>query len=74
MTSQLENIIGDESTCIAAPAISFQSGNAWDAVGAPASGLRVVWANRSGQRWERLPFAPEAELKTLSDFPALRGV
>ncbi|HWL86918.1 MAG TPA: haloacid dehalogenase type II, partial [Polyangiaceae bacterium] len=29
--------------------ISFQSSNAWDAAGARAFGMRVVWINRSGQ-------------------------
>lgn len=59
---------------LAPQAISFQSANAWDAVGAAASGLRVVWVNRFGQRPERLPFAADAELKSLSDLPALLGV
>jgi 2-haloacid dehalogenase len=55
-------------------AISFQSANAWDAAGAAASGLRVVWVNRSAQRPERLPFPPDTEIKSLDELPALLGV
>ncbi len=51
--------------------IVFLSANAWDAVGAANVGLRVAWINRFGQRRERLPSQPDAEIKTLSDLPAL---
>ena len=37
--------------------VSFQSSNAWDAYGAAAFGMRVVWCNRRGQPRERLPAA-----------------
>jgi 2-haloacid dehalogenase len=51
--------------------ISFQSSNAWDAHAASAFGMRVVWCNRYGQRRERLPGAPDREVRTLADLPDL---
>ena len=54
-----------------ADAIAFQSSNAWDAYAASAFGMRVVWCNRYGQRRERLPGAPDCEIATLADLPAL---
>ena len=54
-----------------ASAIAFQSSNAWDAHAASAFGMKVVWCNRSGQRRERLPGAPDREIASLSDLPAL---
>jgi 2-haloacid dehalogenase len=56
-----------------AHAIAFQSSNAWDAHAASAFGMRVVWCNRYGQRRERLPGAPDCEIATLADLPALVG-
>jgi 2-haloacid dehalogenase len=53
--------------------ISFQSSNAWDAVGAASFGFRVVWINRFGQRRERLGFEPDAEVTTLEPLPDLVG-
>jgi 2-haloacid dehalogenase len=55
-------------------AISFQSSNAWDAYAASAFGMKVVWCNRYGQRRERLPGAPDFEVKSLSELPAIVGV
>ncbi len=55
-------------------AISFQSSNSWDAYAASAFGLRVVWCNRYGQRPERLPGAPDREVRTLEHLPKLVGV
>jgi 2-haloacid dehalogenase len=52
-------------------AIAFQSSNAWDAHAASAFGMQVVWCNRYGQKRERLPGAPDCEIKTLADLPAL---
>ena len=52
-------------------AIAFQSSNAWDAYAASAFGMQVVWCNRYGQRRERLPGAPDCEIATLADLPAL---
>jgi 2-haloacid dehalogenase len=56
-----------------AAAIAFQSSNAWDAHAASAFGMQVVWCNRYGQRRERLPGAPDCEIATLADLPALVG-
>jgi 2-haloacid dehalogenase len=54
-----------------AGAIAFVSSNGWDAHAASAFGMRVVWCNRYGQRRERLPGAPDREIKTLAELPAL---
>jgi 2-haloacid dehalogenase len=54
-------------------AISFQSSNAWDAHAASAFGMQVVWCNRYGQRRERLPGAPDREIRSLAELPALVG-
>ena len=62
----------DRLGCPAA-AIAFQSANAWDAHAASAFGMQVVWCNRYGQRRERLPGAPDREIATLADLPALVG-
>jgi 2-haloacid dehalogenase len=60
----------DRLGCPAA-AIAFQSSNAWDAYAASAFGMQVVWCNRYGQARERLPGAPDGEISTLLDLPAL---
>lgn len=52
-------------------AIAFQSSNAWDAYAASAFGMRVVWCNRYGQRPERLPGRPDAEVTSLAALPEL---
>ncbi len=54
--------------------ISFQSSNAWDAAGAAAFGMRVAWCNRYGQRRERLPAQPDAEMTSLRELPGLLGL
>ena len=56
---------------VPAPAISFQSSNAWDAYAASAFGMRVVWCNRYGQRAERLPGRPDAEVRSLAELPGI---
>ena len=56
---------------IPAKAIAFQSSNAWDAHAASAFGMRVVWCNRYGQRRERLPGAPDREIRSLAELPQL---
>lgn len=56
---------------VPAPAICFVSSNAWDAHAASAFGMRVVWCNRYGQRRERLPGAPDREIRTLGELPGL---
>jgi 2-haloacid dehalogenase len=57
-----------------ASAISFQSSNAWDAYAASAFGMKVIWCNRYGQRRERLPGAPDFEVRSLSELPVIVGV
>lgn len=56
---------------VPAESIAFQSSNAWDAHAASAFGMRVVWCNRYGQRRERLPGAPDHEIRSLAELPAL---
>jgi 2-haloacid dehalogenase len=56
---------------ISASAIAFQSSNAWDAYAASAFGMKVVWCNRYGQRPERLPGAPDREIRSLAELPTL---
>lgn len=58
---------------IVAGSISFQSSNAWDAYAASACGMRVVWCNRYRQRRERLPGAPDREIRSLAELPPLVG-
>ena len=55
-------------------AIAFQSSNAWDAYAASAIGMQVVWCNRYNQRAERLPGAPDREIRSLAQLPAMVGV
>jgi 2-haloacid dehalogenase len=50
--------------------IGFVSSNGWDAHGASAFGFRVAWCNRAGLPRERLPGAPEAELRSLTELAA----
>jgi len=58
---------------VPAHSIAFQSSNAFDAYAASAFGMQVVWCNRYGQRRERLPGAPDREIKSLAQLPALVG-
>ncbi len=51
--------------------ICFVSSNAWDAYAAKAFGMRVVWCNRFDQAPERLPDPPDAQIKRLSELPAI---
>jgi len=59
---------------VPAGAIAFQSSNAWDAYAASAFGMRVVWCNRYGQKRERLPGAPDHEIRSLAELPGLLGI
>lgn len=56
---------------VAARHIAFMSSNGWDAYAASAFGMRVVWCNRTGQPRERLPGAPDHEIRSLAELPAL---
>jgi 2-haloacid dehalogenase len=60
-----------DQLAVPAAAIAFQSSNAWDAYAASAFGMKVVWCNRYGQRRERLPGAPDREIRSLAELPAL---
>jgi 2-haloacid dehalogenase len=51
--------------------IAFVSANGWDACGARAAGLRVAWCNRSDQPRERIPEAPDVEIRSLAELPAI---
>jgi 2-haloacid dehalogenase len=57
-----------------ADAIVFLSSNAWDAYASSAFGMKVVWCNRYGQPRERLPGAPDREIKSLAELPTLLGL
>jgi 2-haloacid dehalogenase len=59
---------------VSAGAICFQSSNGWDAYGASAFGMKVVWCNRRAQVAERLPGAPDAQVATLAELPDLLGM
>lgn len=54
-------------------AIAFTSSNAWDAYAASAFGMQVVWCNRYNQSAERLPGAPDRDIGSLEQLPALVG-
>ena len=54
--------------------IAFLSSNAWDAYAASAFGMKVVWCNRYRQPRERLPGAPDREIASLAELPALLGL
>jgi 2-haloacid dehalogenase len=53
--------------------VAFQSSNGWDAHAASDFGMRVVWCNRYGQPRERLPGAPDFEIRTLAELPGFLG-
>lgn len=59
---------------VPAHAIAFVSSNAWDAHAASASGMRVVWCNRYEQCRERLPGAPDFEIRSLMQLPGVLGI
>ena len=63
-----------ERVGVAAERIAFQSANAWDIHAASAFGMRTVWCNRRGQPRERLPGAPDREVRTLAELPAVLGL
>jgi 2-haloacid dehalogenase len=60
-----------DQLAVPASAVSFQPSNGWDAYAASDFGMRVVWCNRYGQQRERLPGAPDHEIRTLAELPAL---
>ncbi|NVK18078.1 MAG: haloacid dehalogenase type II [Methylocystaceae bacterium] len=58
---------------VAKEKIAFQSANAWDAAGAMAFGLQVVWVNRFAQKKEKLGVInePKHEIRSLDQFIGL---
>jgi 2-haloacid dehalogenase len=54
--------------------ITFLSSNGWDAYAASAFGMRVIWCNRYHQPKERLPGAPDHEIRSLAELPGLLGI
>jgi len=58
---------------VRAEEVSFQSSNAWDAVGAATFGFQVAWVNRFGQRRERLTADPQVEIRDLTGLLAVLG-
>jgi 2-haloacid dehalogenase len=54
--------------------LCFVSSNGWDAYSAKAFGFHVIWCNRFRQVPERIPETPDAEVRTLSDLPALAQI
>ena len=55
------------------PRIGFVSSNGWDAVGAKAFGLTVIWVNRAGAPLERHGPKPDAIIGSLAELPARIG-
>ena len=54
--------------------ICFLSSNCWDAIGAASFGFQVAWVNRYNQQLDRMSVEPQAEIKDLTDLPALLGI
>jgi 2-haloacid dehalogenase len=51
--------------------VMFVSSNGWDVAGASKFGFQTAWVNRSGEPQDRLPWGPQATLKTLHKIPDL---
>jgi 2-haloacid dehalogenase len=47
--------------------IGFVSSNCWDALGAKSFGFKVYWINRTGMPLDRLGFAPDKTIKSLTE-------
>jgi 2-haloacid dehalogenase len=56
---------------VPAQAIGFVSSNCWDAIGAKAFGFRTFWVNRLGAPVDAMGVAPDHELRSLAELPAL---
>ncbi|MFN0043094.1 MAG: haloacid dehalogenase type II [Alphaproteobacteria bacterium] len=54
--------------------ICFLSSNGWDAHGAAVFGFRAAWVNRAGLPREILPGTLAAEIRDLTELPALLGI
>ncbi|MBV1867185.1 MAG: haloacid dehalogenase type II [Marinosulfonomonas sp.] len=51
--------------------ILFVSSNGWDAAAAAGFGFRCVWANRSAEPMDRLPWTPDKVLSDLIQIPEI---
>jgi 2-haloacid dehalogenase len=56
---------------IAPPEVLFVSSNGWDAAAAAGYGFVTLWANRSGEPVDRLPWQPAHVAPDLASVPAL---
>ncbi|MBV8192347.1 MAG: haloacid dehalogenase type II [Alphaproteobacteria bacterium] len=64
-----------ETRCAVKPEnVCFLSANCWDAHGAAHFGFATVWINRGGMPDDRVPGKLAAEIRDLSQLPALLGV
>jgi 2-haloacid dehalogenase len=54
-----------------ASAVLFVSSNCWDACAGAGNGFHAVWANRSGEPMDRLPWRPKHVLKDLTTIPEI---
>jgi 2-haloacid dehalogenase len=63
-------------TALGLPAgqMCFVSSNAWDAHASADFGFRSVWVNRAGTPREKLPGELAAEIRSLTELPALLGL
>ena len=63
-------MVPDRFNC-APEEILFVSSNGWDAAAAAGFGFRCVWANRSGEPMDRLPWTPDKVLSDLVPIPEI---
>lgn len=59
---------------LSAGQMCFVSSNAWDAHASADFGFRSVWVNRAGAPREKLPGELTAEIRSLTELPALLGL
>ena len=68
--TRVYNLVGEHFHC-AVDEVLFVSSNGWDAAAAAGYGFKTAWVNRSGEPQDRLPWAPQYELKNLTKIPIL---
>jgi len=66
------DLVGQRFGC-APEEVLFVSSNGWDACAAAAYGFQTAWVNRAGDPVDRLPAAPDSQLRDLTGIPALAG-
>jgi 2-haloacid dehalogenase len=66
------DLVGQRFGC-APEEVLFVSSNGWDACAAAAYGFQTAWVNRAGDPVDRLPAAPDRQLRDLTGIPALAG-